>query len=207
VKPRSLFDADAWVAREFKPAPKPQTPIVRLRAQPEPPKADQQPEKVNLRPEPFTPAFKRPEEEMRGISPAVRKIIVTVSRVSRVQVLEILGRSRKTGIAEVRQIAFWLARRFTGRSLPSIGEAFDRDHTTILHGVRLVDRFIEDHLIAPPEDTVEAWAKVLIEHFRAEKARQSILSEKRSRENWRAYSLRRRAAGLPVRGRQGASKQ
>ena len=41
-------------------------------------------------------------------------------------------------MARIRQIAFYLCRTHTTRSLPEIGRAFDRDHTTVLHGVRRV---------------------------------------------------------------------
>lgn len=46
------------------------------------------------------------------------------------------GRSAR--IARIRQIAYYLCRTFTTRSLPEIGRAFHRDHTTILHGVRKI---------------------------------------------------------------------
>jgi hypothetical protein len=47
-------------------------------------------------------------------------------------------RTRCVRMARIRQIAFYLCRTHTRRSLPEIGRAFDRDHTTILHGVRRV---------------------------------------------------------------------
>jgi chromosomal replication initiator protein len=47
-------------------------------------------------------------------------------------------RTRRVRMARIRQIAFYLCRTHTTRSLPEIGRAFDRDHTTVLHGVRRV---------------------------------------------------------------------
>jgi hypothetical protein len=47
-------------------------------------------------------------------------------------------RTRRVRMARIRQIAFYLCRTHTTRSLPAIGRAFDRDHTTVLHGVRRV---------------------------------------------------------------------
>jgi chromosomal replication initiator protein len=47
-------------------------------------------------------------------------------------------RTRCVRLARIRQIAFYLCRTHTTCSLPEIGRAFDRDHTTILHGVRRV---------------------------------------------------------------------
>jgi chromosomal replication initiation ATPase DnaA len=46
------------------------------------------------------------------------------------------GRARD--IARIRQIAFYLCRKRTARSLTEIGRAFGRDHTTIRHGVRRI---------------------------------------------------------------------
>jgi hypothetical protein len=38
--------------------------------------------------------------------------------------------------AHPRQVAMYLARELTPLSLPSIGRIFDRDHSTIVHGIR-----------------------------------------------------------------------
>ena len=46
-------------------------------------------------------------------------------------------RDRK--IARPRQIAMWLSKSMTTKSLPDIGSAFERDHTTIIHAVRTID--------------------------------------------------------------------
>lgn len=46
-------------------------------------------------------------------------------------------RDRK--IARPRQMAMWLSKNMTTKSLPDIGSAFDRDHTTIIHAVRTID--------------------------------------------------------------------
>jgi chromosomal replication initiation ATPase DnaA len=46
------------------------------------------------------------------------------------------GRSGR--IARIRQIAYYLCRAYTARSLPEIGRLFQRDHTTVLHGVRRI---------------------------------------------------------------------
>lgn len=49
---------------------------------------------------------------------------------------DLCSRSIKAEHANPRQIAMWLARELTIRSLPSIGRKFgDRDHATVLHGV------------------------------------------------------------------------
>ncbi|MDO4594407.1 MAG: chromosomal replication initiator protein DnaA [Tissierellia bacterium] len=44
------------------------------------------------------------------------------------------SKSRKKNIAQPRQIAMYLSRELTNKSLVMIAESFNRDHTTILHG-------------------------------------------------------------------------
>ena len=49
------------------------------------------------------------------------------------------SRRRPENIAFPRQVAMFLSRELTGKSLNSIGEAFGgRDHGTVLHACRLV---------------------------------------------------------------------
>jgi len=199
MKPRSLFDTDAWVSREFKATPRPRSVVV-LPRKPEP-EPEPNPEKGGLKPEPFTPVFKLPEGKRGGFSPSVRKIIMAVSRISEVQAEHILGKCRMADIVKVRQTAYWLARRFAGRSLPALGMTFYRDHTTVLHGIRAVDALIADKGIAPSEDTVEAWAEALLGQYRAERERRFSADADRRRAYARDYARRRRAEGRPARSR------
>ena len=48
---------------------------------------------------------------------------------------EIKGTSRRPAVAHAR-FAVFVACRAAGKSLPQIGHAFRKDHTTIMHGVR-----------------------------------------------------------------------
>jgi chromosomal replication initiation ATPase DnaA len=51
---------------------------------------------------------------------------------------------RKKTMVRARQIAVYLAKTLTARSLPEIGKRFGgRDHTTILHSVRKIEAMIE----------------------------------------------------------------
>ena len=59
--------------------------------------------------------------------------------------LDLLSRRRGRVQARPRQVAMWLARHATPCSLPEIGRAFDRDHTTVMHGIERVEaRMAED---------------------------------------------------------------
>ena len=47
---------------------------------------------------------------------------------------------RSRAVARPRQVAMYLSKQLTARSLPEIGRKFGgRDHTTVMHAVRKVD--------------------------------------------------------------------
>ncbi len=51
--------------------------------------------------------------------------------------------SRSLRVARPRQIAMYLCRKLTPRTLPEIGRLFGgRDHTTVLHATRLIEHLI-----------------------------------------------------------------
>ena len=69
--------------------------------------------------------------------PALRRILERVAKAYEVKPKEVLGPSRDRKIAIARHAFFYWARRLTSKSLPQIGRfCGDRDHTTVLHGVR-----------------------------------------------------------------------
>jgi len=56
---------------------------------------------------------------------------------------DLMSPSRARNIARPRQMAMYLCKKLTSRSLPEIGRKFGgRDHTTILHGVRKIEELI-----------------------------------------------------------------
>ena len=66
---------------------------------------------------------------------------------------------RARTVARPRQIAMYLAKQLTSRSLPEIGRKFDRDHTTVMHAVRKVEELIlEDASLA---ENVDALRRIL----------------------------------------------
>ena len=68
----------------------------------------------------------------------VSRIVERVAAAFNVTEKELLGASRLRGVLRPRQIAMYLARELTGLSLPRLGAAFGRDHTTVLHACRKV---------------------------------------------------------------------
>lgn len=51
--------------------------------------------------------------------------------------------SRRRDTDEARQLVMWIARQTTDKSLPQIGRILDRDHTTIMHGMRQIQRRVD----------------------------------------------------------------
>jgi len=60
----------------------------------------------------------------------------------RVSVDDLRSRSRKRTIAFPRQMAMYLTRKFTNQSLADIGNIYNRDHSTVLHAIKIITREI-----------------------------------------------------------------
>ncbi|HQU43620.1 MAG TPA: DnaA/Hda family protein [Pirellulales bacterium] len=69
--------------------------------------------------------------------PPLRAIASHTARYFALRVAELRSPSRRRGVVMARDVAMYLARQLTGKSLKQIGEYFGgRDHTTVLHGCR-----------------------------------------------------------------------
>jgi chromosomal replication initiator protein len=69
----------------------------------------------------------------------VENIQKTVADFYKIKVADMYSKKRPASIARPRQIAMFLAKEMTKKSLPEIGELFGgRDHTTVLHAVRKI---------------------------------------------------------------------
>lgn len=84
----------------------------------------------------------------------VRRVVVSVAGVNQLLTAAMIGelvsgqfhvsfkelqsKSRKQSITTPRQIAMYLARKHTEESLVDIGRAFNRDHSTVLHAIKVV---------------------------------------------------------------------
>jgi chromosomal replication initiator protein len=79
-----------------------------------------------------------------GVEPRrikVEDILRIVSRHYAVPKAEILSDRRHRSVVRPRQVGMYLAKQLTSRSLPEIGRRFgNRDHTTVLHAIRKIDR-------------------------------------------------------------------
>ena len=79
-----------------------------------------------------------------------------VAEFYNISVKEMQSSRRARTVARPRQIAMFLAKQLTSRSLPEIGRKFDRDHTTVMHAVRKIEELIlEDTSLAESVDTLK----------------------------------------------------
>ncbi|ATG48458.1 chromosomal replication initiator protein DnaA [Celeribacter ethanolicus] len=70
----------------------------------------------------------------------VEEIQRKVSEHYAIRLSDMIGPKRVRSIARPRQVAMYLAKHMTTRSLPEIGRRFGgRDHTTVMHGVRRIE--------------------------------------------------------------------
>ena len=74
----------------------------------------------------------------------VDKIQNVVSNYFNIGLSEMLTQRRSRPLARPRQVAMYLAKKLTTRSLPEIGRRFaNRDHTTVIHAVKTITRLSE----------------------------------------------------------------
>jgi chromosomal replication initiator protein len=89
----------------------------------------------------------------------IQKLVASHFNVSRA---DILSSRRTANVVRPRQIAMYLAKTLTLRSLPEIGRRFGgRDHTTVLHAVRKIEELVsKDHNLA---EVIELLKRILNE--------------------------------------------
>lgn len=92
----------------------------------------------------------------------VDDILRVVAKHYNVSRADLLSQRRTANVVKPRQIAMYLAKTLTLRSLPEIGRRFGgRDHTTVLHAVRKIDGLIAtDRSLA---DEIEALKRLVAE--------------------------------------------
>jgi chromosomal replication initiator protein len=74
---------------------------------------------------------------------------------------DLSSKSRSRPLTTARHIAMYLLRELTGLSLIKIGELFDRDHTTVMHGIKRIEQLM------PARDTVYRQVQQLTKNITA----------------------------------------
>jgi chromosomal replication initiator protein len=84
----------------------------------------------------------RPQEPRRVKIEEIQRIVARQYNVSRA---DLLSSRRTANVVRPRQVAMYLAKTLTLRSLPEIGRRFGgRDHTTVLHAVRKIENLVNN---------------------------------------------------------------
>jgi chromosomal replication initiator protein len=84
----------------------------------------------------------RPQEPRRVKIEEIQRIVARQYNVSRA---DLLSSRRTANVVRPRQVAMYLAKVLTLRSLPEIGRRFGgRDHTTVLHAVRKIENLVNN---------------------------------------------------------------
>ncbi|UOA25329.1 chromosomal replication initiator protein DnaA [Pseudosulfitobacter sp. DSM 107133] len=80
----------------------------------------------------------------------IEEIQRRVSEHYNIRLSDMIGPKRLRSYARPRQVAMYLSKHLTSRSLPEIGRRFGgRDHTTVMHGVRRIEELkVQDGQIA-----------------------------------------------------------
>jgi chromosomal replication initiator protein len=101
----------------------------------------------------------RPQEPRRVKIEDIQRVVARQYNVSR---SDLLSSRRTANVVRPRQVAMYLAKTLTLRSLPEIGRRFGgRDHTTVLHAVRKIEALVgKDTTLA---DEVELLKRLLQE--------------------------------------------
>ena len=101
----------------------------------------------------------RPQEPRRVKIEDIQRVVARQYNVSR---SDLLSSRRTANVVRPRQVAMYLAKTLTLRSLPEIGRRFGgRDHTTVLHAVRKIEALVgKDTALA---DEVELLKRLLQE--------------------------------------------
>ena len=72
--------------------------------------------------------------------PDVEMIQKAVADFFHIRLVDLKSKKRTQHIAFCRQVAMYLCRKLTSSSFPVIGEAFGRDHSTVIHAFNLIQR-------------------------------------------------------------------
>jgi chromosomal replication initiator protein len=73
----------------------------------------------------------------------VEEIQAAVAKKYGVTVQSILSTERTASLVTPRQLAMYISRKFTAKSLPEIAEKFEKKHATILHGVKTIQKRLD----------------------------------------------------------------
>lgn len=109
------------------------------------------------------------------MSAPIQTIKNHVAKTHKVPMRQLEGRRHHPRLVTPRHVAMYLAAKLTGASYPSLGREFDRDHTTVMHAVKKIERRISKD--ASFQREVEVMAAALIPQLAADRKKTGRLEE------------------------------
>jgi len=83
------------------------------------------------------------EKEKKQKNLTIEEIQTAVANLYTVSISQILSSDRTASIVTPRQLAMYITRKFTNKSLPEIAKKFEKTHATILHGVKTITKRLD----------------------------------------------------------------
>jgi len=83
------------------------------------------------------------EKEKTQKKVTIEEIQTAVANAYSVSLSHILSSDRTASIVTPRQLAMYITRKFTNKSLPEIAKKFEKTHATILHGVKTISKRLD----------------------------------------------------------------
>lgn len=75
----------------------------------------------------------------------MRRLSLLVSEETGFTVAQIMSDRRTASWVKARQVLMWMGHAYTTLSLPQIGRVCGRDHTTVLHSTRKVEKIVRHY--------------------------------------------------------------
>lgn len=97
-------------------------------------------------------------EDSRDIPHAISAYDVArkVANYVQMDINILLGYSRSKSLVKWRHLTYLLAAELTGASTPELGERFNRDHTSIMHGKKNATALLTDPIFNEHYKTIKA---------------------------------------------------
>ena len=80
-----------------------------------------------------------PQEEVKRRSISPKQVVEKVAKYYDLTSKDLYGTSRVKNIKNARQIAMFLLKDQLNLSTVRIGQEFSKDHTTIMHGIKVIE--------------------------------------------------------------------
>lgn len=107
------------------------------------------------------PSLRERQKVMKEKINYVDNIITEICKYYSLSIEEVKGKSRKREIVKARFIAIYIIRMETDFTLSGIGKIFNRDHTTILHSIKIINNTLTLKYDTDISDDLRAIKKII----------------------------------------------